>query len=70
MGKHSPANGSDMGDVGSIPGSGRSLGEGNGNPFQQPCLENPMGGGACWVTVRRVPKSRARLSMQASSPYN
>ena len=34
------------GDPGSIPGSGRSPGEGNGNPLQYPCLENPMEGGA------------------------
>ena len=34
------------GDLGSIPGSGRSPGEGNGNPLQYSCLENPMGGGA------------------------
>ena len=34
------------GDPGSIPGSGRYLGEGNGNPFQYFCLENPMDGGA------------------------
>ena len=56
VGKHSPASGRDMGDSGSIPGSGRSPGEGNGSPLQQSCLENPVGGGACWVTVRRVPK--------------
>ena len=35
------------GGPGSIPGSGRSPGEGNGNPFQYSCLENPMDGGAC-----------------------
>jgi len=35
------------GDLGSTPGSGRSPGEGNGNPFQYSCLENPMDGGAC-----------------------
>ena len=35
------------GDPGSIPGSGRSPGEGNGNPLQHSCLENPMDGGAC-----------------------
>ena len=35
------------GDQGSIPGSGRSPGEGNGNPLQYSCLENPMEGGAC-----------------------
>ena len=35
-----------VGDPGSTPGSGRSPGEGNGNPFQYSCLENPMDGGA------------------------
>ena len=35
-----------VGDLGSIPGLGRSLGEGNGNPLQYSCLENPMDGGA------------------------
>ena len=40
--KNSPANAGDTGDVGSIPGSGRSPGEGNGNPLQYSCLENPM----------------------------
>ena len=35
-----------VGDPGSIPGSGRSSGEGNGNPLHYPCLENPMVGGA------------------------
>ena len=38
------------GDLGSIPGSGRSLGEGNGNPLRYSCLENPMDGGAWWAT--------------------
>ena len=37
---------SNLGDLGSIPGSGRSPGEGNGNPLQYSCLENPMEGGA------------------------
>ena len=46
------------GDLGLIPGLGRSPGEGNGNPFQYSCLENPMDGGACWVTVHGVTKSR------------
>ena len=40
-----------VGDVGLIPGLGRSPGEGNGNPFQYSCLENPMDGGAWWATV-------------------
>ena len=39
------------GDLGLIPGSGRSPGEGNGNPLQYFCLENPMDGGAWWATV-------------------
>ena len=51
-----------VGDLGSIPGSGRSPGEGNGNPLQYSCLENPMDGGAWWATVHGVAKSRTRLS--------
>ena len=39
------------GDLGSIPCSGRSSGEGNGNPLQYSCLENPMDVGAWWATV-------------------
>ena len=46
------------GDLGSIPGSGRSPGEGNGNPPQYSCLENPMDRGAWCATVHRVAKSR------------
>ena len=42
------------GDLGSIPGSGRSPGEGNGTPLQFSCLENPMDGGAWWATVHGV----------------
>ena len=48
--------------VGSIPGSGRCHGDGNGNPFQYSCLENPMGRGAWWATVHGVAKSRTVLS--------
>ena len=50
------------GDLGSIPGSGRSSGEGNGNPPQYSCLENPMDREAWWTTVHGVAKSRTRLS--------
>ena len=50
------------GDPGSIPGSGRSPGEGNGNPLQYSCLGNPMDRGAWWATVRGVAKNRTRLS--------
>ena len=45
-GKELPASAGDSRDVGSIPGSGRSLGVGNGNPPQYPCLGNPMDRGA------------------------
>ena len=50
------------GEPGSIPGSGRSPGEGNGNPLQYFCLENSMDGRAWWATVHGVAKSRTRLS--------
>ena len=43
-----------MGDGGSIPGSGRSYGEGRGNPLQYSCGENPMDRGAWWATVNGV----------------
>ena len=43
-------------------GSGRSPGEGNGNPLQYSCLENSMDGGAWWATVHGVTKSQTRLS--------
>ena len=49
-------------DVGSIPGSGRSPGEGNGTPLQYSCLENPMDRGAWQATVHGVAKSWTRLS--------
>ena len=49
-------------DPGSIPGSGRSPGEGNGNPLQYSCLENPMDRGAWWATVHGVTNSWTRLS--------
>ena len=55
------------GDPGSIPGSGRSPGEGNGNPLQYSCLENPMDGGAWWATVHGVAESWTRLSDFTSS---
>ena len=48
-------------DLGSIPGSGRSPGEGNGNPLQYPCLEHPMDG-AWRATVHGVTKNQTQLS--------
>ena len=50
------ANAGDARDTGLIPGSGRSSGEGNGNPLQYPCLENSMDRGAWWATVLGVTK--------------
>ena len=50
------------GDMGSIPGCGRSSGEGNGNLLQYSCLENPMDRGAWQATVHGVAKSQTRLS--------
>jgi len=57
--KNTPANAE---DAGSIPGSGRSPGEGNGNPLQYSCLENSMDRGDWWATVCRLAKSRTWLS--------
>ena len=54
-----PAN---AGDVGSIPGSGRSPGEGEGNPLQYSCLGNLRDKGAWWATVHKIAKSRTQLS--------
>ena len=53
MVKNVPANAR---DAGLIPGLGRSPGEGNGNPPQYSCLENPMDRGAWWATVNGIPK--------------
>ena len=59
--KNVPANAGDIRDIGSIPGSGRSLGGGHGNPLQYSCLEDPMDRGAWWATVYRVTKSHTQL---------
>ena len=55
--KNFPVNAGDIGDVGLIPGSGRSLAGGNDNPFKYFCLENPMDRGAWWTIIRGVAKS-------------
>ena len=52
-----PANAGDARDEGSVPESGRSPGEGNGNPLQYSCLENPMEKGTWWAMVHGVTKS-------------
>ena len=59
--KNLSANAGDTGEVGSIPGLGRSPREGNGYPLLYSCLENPMDRGAWRATVHGVPKSRTRL---------
>ena len=61
-GSDGKASARNAGDPGSIPGLGRSPGEGNDNPLQYSCLENPMGGGAWWAAVHRFAKSQTRLS--------
>ena len=58
-GKESAANAE---DVVSIPGSGRSHGEGNGNPLQYSCLGNPMDREAWWAIIHGVAKSQTQLS--------
>ena len=57
MGKESASSVGDTRDMGLIPGSGRSPGGGNGNPFQNSCLENPMDKEAGWAIVCRVAMS-------------
>ena len=59
--KDPPASAGDLWDIGSIPGSGRSPGGGNGNPLQYSCLENPMDRRAWWATFHGVTKSRTGL---------
>ena len=57
MVKNLPANGGESRDVGLIPGSGRSPGEGNGNPLHYFCRENSVDKGAWWATVHGVANS-------------
>ena len=59
VGKESACN---AGDLGLIPWLGRFPREGNGNPLQYPCLENPMDRGACQAAIHGLTKSRTQLS--------
>ena len=61
-GKESACQHRDVRDTGSIPGSGRCAGIGNGNPLQYPCLENPIDRGPWWATVHGVAKRWTQLS--------
>ena len=65
-GKESSRN---VGDLSSVPGLGRSPGEGNGNPLQYSCLENSMDRGACWATVHGIIESQTGLSDQHLLTY-
>ena len=56
--KNLTATAGDVGDLGSIPGLGRSPGGGHGDPLQDPCLESPMDRGVWWAIVYRVAKSQ------------
>ena len=76
VGSHFLLSGScNAGNLGSIPGSGRSPGEGNGNPLQYSCLENSISRGVWWVTVHGVTKSRCKwvtntgLSLEVQSMH-
>ena len=60
--KNPPANAAGVREVSSIPGSGRTPGEGNGNTLQYSCLENPMDRGIWWAIVDRVAESQTWLS--------
>ena len=64
--KNLPAN---SGDTDLIPESGRSPGEGNGNPLQYSCLGNPMDRGAWWVTVCRISQSQDLLTKPPPPPF-
>ena len=68
--KNPSANAGDKRNAGSIPGSGRSSGEGNGNPFQYSCLENSMFRGAWRAIVHRVTKSQTQLSVRTHTHTN
>ena len=64
MVKNPPENAGNAADAGLIPGSGRSPREGNGNPLQYSCLENPMDRGSWWATVHGVTRVRHNLATE------
>ena len=69
-GKESASNARDTGDMGSIPGPGRSPGRVHGSPLQYSCLENPGDGGAWWAMVHGVTKNQIWLSCWAWALVN
>ena len=68
--KNPPANAGDTGDASSISNSERSPGEGNGNPLQYSCLENPMDKGGWWATGHRIARVRHHWSNWACRHAN
>ena len=58
----STCNAGDAGSLGSVPGSGRSPGGGNGHPLQYPCLEKSMERGTWWAIVHGVTKNQTLLN--------
>ena len=70
MVKSMPGSARDVRHVGSIPGSGRSSGGGNSNPFQYSCLENPMDRGSWWASVHSVAQSWIRLKRLSTAQHN
>ena len=67
--KNSPASSGDIRDAGLIPGSGRSLGRGHGNPFLYYCLENPMDRGVWQAIVHRVTESLTKLNRLSTAQH-
>ena len=65
--KNPPANTGDIRDVGLIPGSGRPLQEGNGNPLQYSCLGSPMGRGAWRATIHGVAEESDQTQVSNST---
>ena len=68
--KNPAVNTGDITDAGSVPGSGRSPGEGNGNLLQYSCLENPMDRGAWWATVHGVANSQTYFITKQTHSIN
>ena len=68
-GEESACNAGDTRDAGSVPGFGRSPGEGNGNPLQYSCLENPMDRGAWRATIHKIAKSRTQLKRLSTCSF-